>query len=94
MRIDGTENTAQYSTNLGSQKSANVTRPISVIKSAQCGKLKVRVRPGNGSLKGRKSELLRQTMLEAEKPESGPAMALYWAESRLYSGKPGCKSKS
>ena len=110
MRIAVTENTAQYWTNLGSQKSANVTGPISAIKSTQQWPIKepkvgiilanqvesqkARVRPCNGPMEGRKSVLLRQTILEVEKTESVPAMALYWAESRHYSGKPGWKSKS
>ena len=110
VRIAGTENTAQYWTNLGSQKSVNVTGLTSAIKSAQQWPIKepkvgiilanqvesqkARLRPCNSPMEGRKSVLLRQTVLEVEKPESVPAMTLYWVESRIYSGKPVWKSKT
>ena len=80
VRIAGTENTAQYWTNLGSHKLANVTGPISAIKSVQCC-------PTTGTVHWKS----KFPMLA---PKLGPAMALYWAESRHYSGKLCCMSKS
>ena len=50
-------------------------------------------RPTNGPSQVRKSALLRQTMLQVKNSESDPVMALYWAESRHYFGKPCCNSK-
>ena len=80
VRIAGTENTAQYWTNLGSHKLANITGPISAFKSAQrC--------PNTGTVHWKS----KFPMLA---PKLGPAMALYWAESRHYSGKLCCMSKS
>ena len=80
MRIAGTENTVQYWTNLGSHRLANITGPISAFKSAQCG-------PSTGTVCWKS----KFSMLA---PKLGPAMALYWAESRHYSGKLCCMSKS
>ena len=80
VRIAGTENTAQNWTNLGSHKLANVTGPISAFKSAQCC-------PSTGTVHSKSKFPMLALKL-------GPAMALYWAESRHYSGKLCCKSKS
>ena len=80
MRISGTENTAQYWTNLGSHKLDNVTGPISAFKSARCC-------PSTGTVHWTS----KFPMLA---PKLGPTMALYWAESRHYSGKLYCMSKS
>ena len=55
--------------------------------------IKDRVRHTNGPSQVRKSALLRQTMLEVKKSEFVPVMAIYWAESLHYSGKPCCMSK-
>ena len=80
VRIAGTENTAQYWTNIGSHKLANVTGPISAFKSAQCC-------PSTGTVHWKSKFSMLALKL-------GPAMALYWAESRHYSGKPCWKSKT
>ena len=76
VRIAGTENMAQYWTNLGSHKLANVTGPISAFKLAQCC-----LSTGMVHWKSKFPMLA---------PKLGPAMALYWAESWHYSGKLCC----
>ena len=80
VQIAGTENTAQYWTNLGSHKLANITGPISAFKSAQCC-------PSTGTVHWKS----KFPMLA---PKLGLAMALDWTESRHYFGKLCCMSKS
>ena len=91
VRIAGTENTSQYWTSLGSQKSANISIQIGPLLSQywhctlefQICQASAEVWPSNGTFLGRESVLLRQTMLEVEKPESGPAVARYSAGRNL-----------
>ena len=93
VRIAGTENTAQYWTNISVQIGP-------VLSQYWYGTLEIKIShacaeawPSNGTLLGWKSALIRQTVLYVKKPVSGPAIALYWLQSRHYSGKPCCMSK-
>ena len=80
MQIAGTDITAQYWTNLGSQKLANVTGLISAFKSAKCC-------PSIGTVDWKSTFPMHPLDL-------GPAMSHYWAESRHYADKLCCKSKT